>query len=158
MALTLNGIAQGCITDRVVDLLHQGGIESCLVDMGEIRALGSLNGGPWHIALRGPTSAESRTTSLDTVNEAVATSGAAGYQFDGDGRYNHLFNPLTGYCADPARTMTVVGSRAAEADALSTAFSLMDDATIASVLDRMGTIRAYATTAKGTRQIGARSF
>ena len=40
MGLTLNGVAQGYITDRVVDLLREAGIGSCLVDMGEIRTLG----------------------------------------------------------------------------------------------------------------------
>ena len=40
MALTLNGVAQGYMTDRVVELLRGGGLDSCLVDMGEIRSLG----------------------------------------------------------------------------------------------------------------------
>ena len=40
MGLTLNGIAQGYITDRVLEQLRSSGIESCLVDMGEIRTLG----------------------------------------------------------------------------------------------------------------------
>src|SRR6185503_17990117 len=41
MALTLNGIAQGYITDRIVALLRSGGIDHSLVDLGETRALGS---------------------------------------------------------------------------------------------------------------------
>ncbi len=44
MALTLNGVAQGYITDRVVDLLREAGLDSCLVDMGEIRTLGRPSG------------------------------------------------------------------------------------------------------------------
>ena len=157
MALTLNGIAQGYITDRVVELLRDGGIDSCLVNMGEIRTLGSPDAEAWRIALRGPTGAESATVTLDTMNEAIASSGAAGYQFDTDGRSNHLFNPATGRCADPARTITVVTSRAAEADALSTAFSLMDDPAIAAVLAHIGSARVYATMIEGTREIGGGS-
>ena len=54
MALTLNGVAQGYITDRVVDLLRGAGIDSCLVDMGEIRTLGlHPDGRPWQVALQG---------------------------------------------------------------------------------------------------------
>ena len=34
MAVTLNGIAQGYITDRVTDLLRRGGLDRALVDMG----------------------------------------------------------------------------------------------------------------------------
>lgn len=48
MALTLNGIAQGYITDRVAALLRAGGIAHTLVDLGEARArsVGTLPGGP----------------------------------------------------------------------------------------------------------------
>ena len=36
MAATLNGIAQGYITDRVADRLRAEGMTSVLVDMGEV--------------------------------------------------------------------------------------------------------------------------
>ena len=39
MAVTLNGIAQGYVTDKVVDLLRAHGVSHSLVDMGEARAL-----------------------------------------------------------------------------------------------------------------------
>ena len=53
-AITLNGIAQGYITDRVADLLHAHGIEQTLIDLGEIRALGEHpDGRPWQIAIDG---------------------------------------------------------------------------------------------------------
>ena len=35
MGLTLNGIAQGYVTDRVVGILRAEGIDTRLVDMGE---------------------------------------------------------------------------------------------------------------------------
>lgn len=40
MALTLNGIAQGVIADRVADLLAAEGLTDILVNTGEFRALG----------------------------------------------------------------------------------------------------------------------
>ena len=40
MAVTLNGIAQGYITDRVASLLHDAGMGDVLLDIGEVRALG----------------------------------------------------------------------------------------------------------------------
>ncbi|MGO4836900.1 FAD:protein FMN transferase, partial [Rhizobiaceae sp. 2RAB30] len=40
-ALTFNGIAQGYVTDRVVELLKAAGIERSMVDMGESRAIGT---------------------------------------------------------------------------------------------------------------------
>jgi thiamine biosynthesis lipoprotein ApbE len=46
MALTLNGIAQGYITDRIVGLLREAGIANSLVSMGETRAIGGAAGRP----------------------------------------------------------------------------------------------------------------
>ena len=156
MALTLNGVAQGYITDRVVDLLREAGIDSCLVDMGEIRTLGfHPDGSPWQVALRGPAGDALQYPAIDTVNKAVATSGADGFQFNKDGRCNHLFNPATGRCADPARSLTVVTDTASAADALSTAFALMDQKDISNVLARSANTQVYATTVQGTREITA---
>ncbi|MFL5284311.1 MAG: FAD:protein FMN transferase [Rhodopila sp.] len=54
-AITLNGIAQGYVTDRVVELLRRGGIARALVDMGETRALGGFpDGGSWQVGLEEP--------------------------------------------------------------------------------------------------------
>ena len=50
MALSLNGIAQGYVTDRVADLLAAEGLSDILIDMGEIRA---LQGRAWDIAIAG---------------------------------------------------------------------------------------------------------
>jgi len=154
MALTLNGVAQGYITDRIVDMLREAGIESCLVDMGEIRTRGvHPDGRPWQIALQGPAGEALLPSSIDTINKAVATSGADGFQFDEDGRCNHLFNPATGCCADPARSLTVVAPTAVAADALSTAFALMDEKAIAVVLARAAETQVYVTTIHGTREL-----
>lgn len=125
MGLTLNGIAQGYITDRVVDLLRQEGIASSLVDMGEIRTLGQRpDGRAWQTAIE--TTTAQRPT-LGLVDKAVATTAADGFRFDPGGRCNHLFNPATGHCANPRASTTVVAPTAAVADALATAFALMDD-------------------------------
>ena len=56
VGVTLNGVAQGYITDCVVALLREAGLNSCLVDMGEIRSLGVRpDGKSWQAALRGPS-------------------------------------------------------------------------------------------------------
>lgn len=158
MGLTLNGIAQGYITDRVVELLRAAGIESCLVDMGEIRGLGAHpDGRPWEVALEAPSGAFDEDRSISIVNKAVATSGAAGFRFDEQGRFNHLFDPSTGACAYPARNLTVVAATAVTADALSTAFALMDEEGIKSVLARSGDAQSYITIESGTRAITAAS-
>ena len=119
MALTLNGIAQGWITDRIVDRLRAAGVTSTLVDMGEIRGLGT-----WRVGIAGTDAV------LALTDRAVATSAPQGFAFDPAGRFTHIIDPRTG--ATPARyaRVTVTAPTAAAADALSTGFALMDQAAI----------------------------
>lgn len=146
MGLTLNGIAQGYITDRIIDLLREAGISSSLVDMGEIRTLGRHpDGRPWRAALQGPSPEPSPSRTIDVVDKAVATSASEGFRFTEDGRCNHLFNPATGTCADATRSIAVVSASAAEADALSTACALMDREATAALLARLPGTRVYST-------------
>src|SRR5581483_2453513 len=100
MAVTLNGIAQGYITDRVVELLRASGIGHTLVDMGEIRALdGHPAGRPWRVGLKDPRSERGTLRDLDLDDEALSTSGGYGTEFDRGGRFNHIFDPATGACS-----------------------------------------------------------
>ncbi len=119
MALTLNGIAQGWITDRIVDRLRAAGVTSTLVDMGEIRGIGPH---PWQVAIAGTD----RVVAL--IDRAIATSSPQGFVFDPAGRFTHIIDPRTG--ATPARfsRVTVTAPTAAAADALSTGLSLMAEA------------------------------
>jgi thiamine biosynthesis lipoprotein len=154
MGLTLNGIAPGYITDRVLDRLRSGGLESCLVDMGEIRALGMKPGGhPWSVAIE-DASGET-PVSIPVLNKAVATSGAYGFHFDAHGTSNHLFDPMTGACALPARAITVVSDLAMAADGLSTAFTLMHDDAVGSALALKPRTQAYSVEAGKLREITA---
>ncbi len=118
MALTLNGIAQGWITDRVTDRLRAAGVTSTLVDMGEIRGLG----GPWQVGIDG-------TDAVVTLKDrAIATSSPRGFAFDPAGRYTHIIDPRTGATPSRHARITVTASTAAAADALSTGAALMDRA------------------------------
>lgn len=152
MALTLNGIAQGYITDCVVDRLRASGIDSCLVDMGEIRALGPRpNDRPWQVPVENAQG--EATLSLPLINNAVATSAARGFRFDVEGNCNHLFDPVTGGCAQRSRSITVVADTATMADALSTAFALMSDDAIRSSLAQMLHAKAYTAETGQLREI-----
>ena len=145
MSLTLNGIAQGYITDRIVDLLRAGGIESSLVDMGEIRALGARpDAAPWRVGLAGPAAGAALSPdTLEIVDKAVATSSPDGFRFDPAGRFGHLLDPRTGSSSARWRNVTVVAPDAATADALSTSFSLMDEGAIEKVTGALRGVRAH---------------
>ena len=74
-AITLNGIAQGYVTDRVVDVLRARGLSTTLVNMGEIRALGArADGTPWRVGLADPDKPGALTETVDLVDRAVATT------------------------------------------------------------------------------------
>jgi len=92
MGITLNGIAQGYVTDRVVKLLRSEGIEHSLVDMGETRALDDRpKGEAWQIGIQTPDDPNQVDEILNITDRAVATSASYGFRFD-RGRFNHLFD------------------------------------------------------------------
>jgi len=125
-AVTLNGIAQGYVTDKIVDLLRRQGLAHSLVDMGETRAIGPhADGSPWQVAIADPDAPGRAATVLSVIDRAVATSGAYGFRFDPQGRFNHLFDPRTGRCADRYRSVTSIAADTTAADALSKAFSFL---------------------------------
>ncbi|TAK47606.1 MAG: FAD:protein FMN transferase [Xanthobacteraceae bacterium] len=149
--VTLNGIAQGYITDRVVDLLRAAGITQTLVDMGETRCLDAFpDGRPWQVGIADPDQPGRIWRTLSIVNQAVATSGGYGFRFDPQGRFNHLFDPATGHSAHAYRSVSVVAATATAADALSTAFSFMTLADIERVLAAHDGAAAHLVLADGT--------
>ena len=118
-AITLNSIAQGFATDRVVERLRQAGLSTTLVNMGEIRAIGGRpEGTPWRVGLADPDRPGALAETVELVDRAVATSAGAGFQFDSSGRFTHLFDPATGRSPQRYRLVSVMAPTATEADAL----------------------------------------
>ena len=150
MQLTFNGIAQGYATDRVVDILRAGGIETCLVDIGEPRAVGAdAAGRPWRVGVVDPAHSDRIGATFDVVDRAVATSGGYGFQFDEAGLFNHLLDPRTGRSAGLHQSVTVILASATQADALSTAFSLLPLPTIIEHLSHLPGAKARVVMATG---------
>lgn len=135
MAVTLNGIAQGYITDRIADRLHDDGVDSTLVEMGEIAAIGArADGVPWSVGV--PDRNGALVATLMLRNRAAATSAGHATRFDTTGRFHHLFDPRTGICANALASVTVVAERATTADALSTALFVTPIAEMQALLKR----------------------
>ena len=131
MGLSLNGIAQGFITDRCSEVLRAYGFSQMLVDMGEPRAIAAKpDGSAWQIGLADPRQPERALHTLRVLDQAVATSGGYGTRLDEAGRYTHLINPHSGRTAPAFESVTVIAPNATLADALSTALALLpiDDA------------------------------
>lgn len=130
MAVTLNGIAQGYITDRVAERLRNEGFDHILLNLGETRALGTHPGGrPWRIA------GDDGADEVPLTDGAVAISAARGTPLAPDGAAaNHLFDPRHGNSAAAYAWIGVEAPTATEADAWSTAFSFMPTARIRAAL------------------------
>ncbi len=156
MALTLNGIAQGFITDRVADRLKSGGLRHVLVELGETRAIGEHpQGRPWQIGIPDP-GGEDLIETLTLGDEAIATSGGYGTRFDSAGEWHHIFDPATARSAHRHRSVSVVAPTATEADALATAFVVMpEEAAAALVAERRGVRARVVDTSGVARALGA---
>ncbi|WP_417517968.1 FAD:protein FMN transferase [Minwuia sp.] len=125
MEMTLNGIAQGFVADRVADLLRREGFADVLIDMGEISAQGQRpSGGPWRVGVADP--AGRVVTDIDLSNRALATSSPGGGLPEDKLHSRHMIDPRTGAPGGEWNLVSVSDAQAAVADALSTAISLLD--------------------------------
>lgn len=148
MAITLNGIAQGYITDKVADLLRRNGISQLALDLGEARTLGRrADGRTWTIGIADPADRQRIAGRLNGTDRAVATSGGYGMAFDRERRHTHLLNPRTGVTASVGRGLTVVAPDACRADAWSTAFALMDETAVRRHARRLTDLEVYVAEA-----------
>ncbi len=119
-ALTLDGIAQGVITDRLAASLQRQGLGFALLDCGELRALGPPPGDEaFAVALRSGGRLRLR-------DEALAVSAPAATRFDVAGRWHHILDPRTGRPARGIRRAVVRAETAALADGLATALCVLE--------------------------------
>jgi len=139
MKLTLNGIAQGYITDKVAERLAQEGARHVLVNLGEFRPTGPKDDGrDWQIGLADPAAPYRIADSTPLRTRALATSAPYSASFDRDGKRHHLLDPATGQSSARYASLSVKAPDAASADGLSTAFSLMSEEQIVRVVQRAG--------------------
>jgi thiamine biosynthesis lipoprotein len=154
MEVTLNGIAQGYITDKVSELLRANGIGNVLVSLGETRALDTHpNGRPWLVALKDSANPNRTDRTIDLTDMSVATSGGYGTEFDTAGRFHHLFNPVMGTSALQHLGVSVITPRATVADALSTAIYVSPTDRADAIARKAGNVTALLTLADGRERV-----
>lgn len=148
MAVTLNGIAQGYITDVVGDLLRNEGFDHVVLKLGETRVLGTHpDGRPWRVGVTDAQGGAERT--IELVNESSATSGGYGTVFDPSGQHHHIFDPQTGLSASRLVEAVVTAPRAMDADALATALCVAGEERAAGILASVPGARAMLTRSDG---------
>ena len=124
MGLTLNGIAQGYVTDRIIGILRDNGFDRVLSDLGrsEICVIGRHpDNRPWQVGLADPRQPEKFALVMDLVQGSLCTSGGYGTKFEATGKYHHLFDTATGGSSGHYIATSVFAPSAMVADALSTA-------------------------------------
>ncbi len=126
MAITLNGVAQGYITDRIKKLLEEEGFNNVLLSLGEIATIGPKSDGmAWQVGLEAGLNKEREQRIISIQNQAVATSGGYASPFSSKSTANHLLHPKTGKWSTMEGSVSVVAKKAVIADMASTALSLM---------------------------------
>ena len=151
-ALTLNGIAQGYITDRVAERLKAADTRNVLINTGEIAAIGHRpDGEPWRLGVTDPLAPGKTFATVNAVDRAFASSGGYAAPFENSGRHHHIFDPATARSATQIVGATVAARDAATADALATAFAVLAPSGVPAVLNAIGNANAWITVADGSR-------
>lgn len=155
--LTLNGIAQGYVTDRITEILRQAGFDHILADLGrsELRVVGGHpDGRPWRIGLADPRQPERVALTVPLTDCSLCTSGGYGTKFESSGRFHHLFDPATGGSANRYLAISVFAPSAMVADGLSTALYVAAPEAGRHLLERFPDASAIATLPDGaTRRL-----
>ena len=151
MAITLNGMAQGYISDAVADMLRNEGFASAVVDLGERRTIGRHpDGRPFRIGIRDGRDPNSIGGMVELEDMALAVSGGYGTTFDPSGRFHHIFDPRTGASANSLVDVAVIGPSATAADALATAIYVAGEALAPTLVGAYPQMRAILTRSDGT--------
>jgi thiamine biosynthesis lipoprotein len=143
LRLDLSGIAKGWAVDQVSARLEREGARAHLVEIGgELKARGLKHDlQPWWVALEdGDDDAPATGSRLALVDMAVATSGDYRRHIaHGGRRYAHTLDGRSGWpVAHGVAAVTVLHARAAQADALATALTVMPPAQALAWADRQG--------------------
>jgi thiamine biosynthesis lipoprotein len=132
--INVNAIAKGYAVDLAVELLQRNHVPAGMVDIGgEIRCFNQSGDKDWIIGIQDPYIEEvdniqtaKATWRLCLRDVAVATSGNyRRYVTIQDHRLSHIIDPRTGWPVDTLPSVTVIGPRTMDVDALATAISVM---------------------------------
>lgn len=121
--LDFRAIQTGFAIDQAIARLQELGVNNASISIdGNLRAIGSRDGHPWSVPLRGPDGGGIVATVQVKGNEAVFTASDYRHSFTWEGRsYHDIIDPRTGYPAGDTASVTVLHPNASTADAAATA-------------------------------------
>lgn len=152
ISLDFGGIGKGYAVDKAVATLRSYGIERGMVNFsGNIYAIGAPPGEDgWNVEVRHPRDVNKTITSLKIKNMAVSSSGNYEKYFEIKGRrFSHIVDPRGLFPVESVPSVTVISRSATEADALSTAFSVMGKSGAFRLLERLKCVGAMIIAEEG---------
>lgn len=128
LSIDFGGIGKGYAIDRAVGILKDKGVKSGILNFGgEIYTIGAPPGKRgWLVGVQNPIKQENMLAFIEVKDMAVSTSGDYERFFEIQGkRYSHIVDPRTGMPVETSPSVTVLSKSATDAEALSTAISVM---------------------------------
>lgn len=142
-AITLNGIAQGFATDRVLSALRQAGIQQALINVGELASLGGKSAAkPWVAGIQHPREPDAFAEVIALDGRCLATSGDYATTFSADFSRNHIFDPRTGESPHELASVSIVAPSGMLADGLSTAAMVLGAEQTLALTERIADVDA----------------
>lgn len=153
MRLDLGGIAKGYAVDRAIQAMRDLGVPGGMVDIGgNIRCFGqpAHYARHWQIGLQDPRHEQALLMTLVMDERAVATSGDYRRFAVVDGqRFSHIINPRTASSSQTLSSVTIIAPTAMQADALSTAVTVLEEQKGLALLDSIPETEAVLVKSSG---------
>ncbi len=129
MEIDLGGIAKGYLSQKLTELLREGGAQAAVVSLGgNVQTFGKKpDGTPFMVGITDPSDGTSVLGTIRIGEKAVITSGSYQRYFEKNGKvYHHIIDKRTGAPAQSDLTsVTVIGEDGVAADSLATALFVM---------------------------------
>jgi FAD:protein FMN transferase len=151
MQIDVGGIGKGYAAELAVGIMKKTGATGALVAVsGDFRVSGRrADGSAWPVGIQHPRHPERVLVTLESVDEAISTSGDYERFFFKDGvRYHHILDPKTLMPARRCQSVTIVAPDATTADGLATGIFVMGPQEGLALVEKLG-IGAVIVDAKG---------
>lgn len=131
MQIDLGAAAKGYLSQKLMDLFQEKGVQSAIVSLGgNVQTMGKKEDGSlYKVGITDPSDGVSLYGTLDVEDKAVITSGIYQRYFEKDGQtWHHIMDKRTGRPAENTlASVTVIAEEGTAGDALATALYVMGE-------------------------------
>jgi len=143
MLIDPGGIMKGYAAAKAAEVLKKHGVNSGIVAVaGDISTFGPKpDGSPWKVGIRDPRAQEQDEvmTTLQLRDMSISTSGDYERFFIMNGRrFHHLISPKTGYPSEECRSVSIIATEGAFADAFATGIFILGPEKGVKILEEIG--------------------